>query len=199
MAKLRLVRLPNPFVILIIQCLLLSAVNGQAKDRFVEQPAYSNFQLFKNTGLQPCPINDTATKGRALTPRDPRRGGGGGGSRGGGGSADELIRGTWVGNQENYCKYMKGTPIMIPTIPTQSAFTPWWPAFTTQFVSLLFTWIGLWWTTRGVEKDPGAQDMKLPVTFWIQLPLDIARLLAWFVKTIRGFADASQFGWVRFV
>ena len=198
MAKLLPVKLSNPFVILIIQCLLLSAVNGQTKDRFVEQPAYSNFQLFKNTGLQPCPINDTATAPRTRTPRDPRRGGGGGGTRGGG-TTNDFVKSTWIENQGNYCKHMTGTPVMIPTIPTQSAFTPWWPAFTAQFVSLLFTWVGLWWTTRSVEKDPKAQDMKLPVTFWIQLPIDIARLLAWFVRTIRGFADASQFAWVRFV
>jgi hypothetical protein len=41
--------------------------------------------------------------------------------------------------------------------------------------------------------------MKLPFTFWLFLPIDICRVIAWFVKVIRGFIDARQFAWVRFV
>ncbi|KAK5000708.1 hypothetical protein LTR66_000499 [Elasticomyces elasticus] len=88
---------------------------------------------------------------------------------------------------------------MIPTTPTQNAFTPWWPTFTTQFVSLLFTWLGLWWTSRGLDKHPEAHDMTLPLTFWIQLPIDIGRIIAWFVKTIHGFTDAKRFAWVSYL
>jgi hypothetical protein len=194
----RLFQAPFLYLIalLIIQSVLLSFVEGQANSTFVEQFRYTTFELFKNTGLRPCPINDTISEMSIIVPKDPGQSGGG---SSGGDATDELIKSTWVGNQGNYCKYMKGTPVMIPTIPTQNAFTPWWPAFTTQFVSLLVTWIGLWWTSRSIDKNPEARDMSLPITFWMQLPIDICRIIAWFVKTIHGFADARRFAWVRFV
>lgn len=187
-------------ILLIFQPGLVFQVEGQGNSTFVEQSEFTTFELFKNTGLEPCPINYTAAAVDTLIPRDPRRGGGGGGgtSTRGGGTTNELFASTWVGKQkQDYCKYMTGIPIMIPTVPTQNAFTPWWPTFTMQFVSLLFTWIGLWWTTRSVERNPEAHDMSLPITFWIQLPIDLARIVAWFFRTVHGFVDVQQFSWVR--
>jgi hypothetical protein len=192
--------------LLLIQLNLSSLVQAEANGSFVDQSAYTNFELFKNTGLQPCPINTTETTSsvnatttgnRRVDPRDPRGGGRGGGG-GGGGTREKFIESTWVGEQASFCQKLKGTPIMIPSMPTQYAFTPWWPTFTAQFISLVFTWVGLWWTTRTVERED-TQDMKLPVLFWIQLPIDIARMLAWFVKTFHGFAVPSRFSWVRSV
>tara|TARA_R110002003_G_scaffold62_21_gene5728 strand:+ start:5020 stop:5688 length:669 start_codon:yes stop_codon:yes gene_type:complete len=197
--------------LLLVQSTLPSLVQADTTGSFVDQSAFSHFELWKNTGLQPCPINTTATLSAVnattttkakVVPRDPRgggRGGGGGSSSSGGGtSGEEFIKSTWVDKQDSFCQKMKGTPIMIPSTPTQYAFTPWWPTFTAQFVSLVFTWVGLWWTTKTVERE-GAQDMKLPILFWIQLPIDMARMLAWFVKTFHGFAVASRFSWVRLV
>jgi hypothetical protein len=183
-------------IAILTNLVLVSLVECQANNTFADQSRYTTFELFKNTGLTQCPINTTQAT-NTLVPREPRRGGGGGGSTRGGGTDDEFIESVWVGDQANYCKYMKGAPVMIPTTPTQNAFTPWWPTYTTQFVSLLFTWLGLWWTSRGLDKHPEAHDMKLPLTFWIQLPIDIGRIIAWLFKTIHGFADAKRFAWVR--
>lgn len=189
----------HPLILLLVsQSFLMMHVTGQGNRTFIEQPNYTTFELFKNTGLQPCPINYTAASLPSLLPREPRRGGGGGGSRSGGGVTDPLFASTWVGSRkDNYCKYMTGIPIIVPTMPTQNAFTPWWPTFTMQFVSFLLTWIGLWWTTRSLERNPEAHDMSLPFTFWIQLPFDIGRIIAWFVKVLQGFANSRQFSWVR--
>ncbi|KAH6639143.1 hypothetical protein C7974DRAFT_469733 [Boeremia exigua] len=199
MAKL-LPTLCSPFnILLILQLVSVPLVRGQANSTFVDQSGYSTFELFKNTGLQPCPVNYTAASVNALVPREPRRGGGGGGGTRGGGTTDPLFASDWAGSQAGYCKHMTGIPIMIPTLPTQNAFTPWWPTFTLQFVSLLFTWLGLWWTTRSVERNAEVQDMSLPVTFWIQLPIDLARIVAWFVRTSQGLVDATRFSWVSVI
>ncbi|KAH7068586.1 hypothetical protein FB567DRAFT_540773, partial [Paraphoma chrysanthemicola] len=198
--------------LLLAQSTLPSLVQADTNGSFVDQSAFSQFELWKNTGLQPCPINTTATLSAVnatstarerIVARDPRGGGRGGGSSSSGGSSGgtnggDFIKSTWVDKQDSFCQKMKGTPIMIPSKPTQYGFTPWWPTFTAQFVSLVFTWVGLWWTTRTVERE-GAQDMKLPISFWIQLPIDVARMLAWFVKTFHGFAVANRFSWVSVI
>ncbi|KAJ8115238.1 hypothetical protein OPT61_g3065 [Boeremia exigua] len=188
-------------ILLAFQSVLIPCIEAQSNETFLEQPEYTTFELFKNSGLRPCPVNYTSSTKNALVPREPRRGGGGGGGTRGGGATNPLFASTWVSKQkpEDYCKYMTGTPIMIPTLPTQNSFTPWWPAFTMQFLSFLFTWVGLWWTTRGIERNPEAHDMSLPITFWMQLPIDICRMVAWFVRTIQGLADTEQFSWVSVI
>jgi hypothetical protein len=93
---------------------------------------------------------------------------------------------------------MGSIPVMIPTLATQTAFLPWWPTYTAQAVSLVFTYTGLWFTLRKLNKS-GAYDMKLPITFWIQLPVDVIRIGAWFFKAIHGFADAKRFAWVSVI
>lgn len=187
--------------LLIIQSLLPSFVQGQSNGTFVNQSAFTHFELFKNTGLHPCPINITVPtvggRGVEVVPRSPRKGGGGGHS-GGGTYAEGLVKQDWVGDQAKYCNHMTAIPIMIPATPTQYAFTPWWPTFMLQFVSLAVTFTGLWFTARSVEKK-GQDDMKLPHFFWIQLPFDMARIIAWFVKTFYGFAKPKRFSWIRFV
>lgn len=167
---------------------LASLVDCQTNGTFVDQSHYTTFELFKNTRLSQCPINATQVTNPLIE----------GDTTGNGGrTVVDIVASDWVSDQANYCKHMKGAPVMIPTMPTQNAFTPWWPTFATQFASLLIAWVSLWWTSRGLNQDPEASDMSLPSTFWISLPLDCARITFWFFQTIRGFADARRFGWVR--
>ncbi|KAH7346929.1 hypothetical protein BKA66DRAFT_602642 [Pyrenochaeta sp. MPI-SDFR-AT-0127] len=192
------------FAVLIVLVTLPSIVHGQTNGTFVNQSEYSNFELFKNTGLQPCPIiaNTTAPATSSLVPRSPRgggRGGGGGGGSRSGSSVAQLVQSRWIGSQEVSCLYMRATPIMIPTTPTQYAFMPWWPTFSMQFITLLVSFAGLWWTARSVEKNPHVYDRKLPITFWIQLPIDMARIAAWFVKAFMGFSSSKRFSWISVV
>jgi hypothetical protein len=167
---------------------LASFVNCQINGTFVDQTNYTTFELFKNTRLTQCPINATQVT-NPLVEGDT--------TGDGGGTVVNIVESDWVSDQENYCKHMKGAPVMIATTPTQNAFTPWWPTFATQFASLLVAWVSLWWTSRGLNKNPEATDMPLPVTFWIFLPIDSARIVFWFFQTIRGFAVPRRFGWVR--
>lgn len=160
---------------------LLPYTNAQSHTRFTNQTSnYSKFELFKNTGLLPCPINMTRPSKSMW-------------------DTDRFIEEASLDSRTKtgYCKYMNGIPIMIPTTPTQAAFFPWWPTFLTQFVSLLFTFVGLWWTSRSLRKHKDQPDMKLPITFWVQVPVDILREIAWFVKSIHGFATPKRFPWAR--
>ena len=167
-------------------------VQCQTNPPLVNQTAhFSHFDLFKNTGLSPCPAN-TTQDGKFIVPRRGRGGGGGGG----GGDINPYVGTAWIQNEADLCKFMQGTPVMIPTKPTQTAFFPWWPTYLSQAVSLLFTYLGLWWTSRSLNKNQ-ERDMKLPATFWIQLPFDIARVVAWYFKTIHGFVAPKHFAWVK--
>jgi hypothetical protein len=92
---------------------------------------------------------------------------------------------------------MAGTPIIIPTIPTKAAYYPGWPAFASSALGLLITYFGLWSTLRKLNKHKEKQDMPLPKSFWIHLPFDVARILAWFISFFRGLADMSQLQWIN--
>jgi hypothetical protein len=190
----RLETLFTAFALSMLLGLVLAQSNSTAQ---VVGANYTQFDLFKNTGLSPCPVTSTHST-RDLEPRRSRGGGGGGGSYGGNGSVP-LVKTASTRDQSSFCSLLlKNTSvaIMIPTAPTQTAFYPWWPTYLMQFVSLGITYAGLWWTWRGL-KNSEERDMKLPVTFWIQLPFDIAREIAWFVKTVHGFLVPSRFAWVR--
>lgn len=189
------------FAVLIVLITIPSLAQAQTNGNFLNQSEYTNFELFKNTGLKPCPIiaNTSAPAKTDLIPRSPRgggRGGGGGGGSSSGVRAPDLVQSRWIGSQEVSCLYMRATPVMIPTTPTNYAFMPWWPTFAMQFITLLISFAGLWWTARKVEKDPAG---KLPILFYIQLPIDAARIVAWFVKAFMGFSGSKRFAWIRYV
>lgn len=152
---------------------------------------YTQFDLFKNTGFQPCPSNEIASP--KLLARSTDRS-----TQQGGGSTNVLVVDQTVKTETDFCHSLNGIPIMIPTVPTQTAFFPWWPTFTVQFISLSLSYIGLWWTYKGIKKRENT-GMKLPKLFWVQLAFDTAREIAWFFKTIHGFVDPKRFAWVRYV
>lgn len=151
---------------------------------------YTQFDLFKNTGFQPCPPNEIASPKLLARSSD-------GGAQGGGSTNVSVMQQT-VKTETVFCHYLSGTPIMIPTVPTQTAFFPWWPTFTVQFISLSLSYVGLWWTYR-IIKNGGETGMALPKSFWVQLGFDVAREIAWFFKTIHGFVDPKRFAWTRWV
>lgn len=180
---------------------LLVATQSSSNNPQVVGQNYSQFDLFKNTGLSPCPINSGHSKRSNLEPR--RRGGGGGG--GGGGTSYVNVSAFFVStasvkDQSSFCNIVANgnTTIMIPTYPTQTAFFPGWPTYLIQLISLSISYAGLWWTYRKLNKT-GNVETKLPITFWIQLPFDIAREIAWFFKAIHGFINSTRFAWVRSV
>jgi hypothetical protein len=99
---------------------------------FNEHAQFSTFELFKNTKLfYPCPGSAQASS-NTLVPRRGGGRGGGGGSGGGGGDGGgggtrvaSLVSIKWIRNEADYCKALSGNVIMIPTLPTQTAFFPW--------------------------------------------------------------------------
>jgi hypothetical protein len=107
---------------------------------------YTHFDLFKNTELQPCPTNNKTSFGT---------------------SKRRLAYSTEgkAKSPDDYCKYMVGTPVIIPTRATSAAYYPTWPAFATQLISLAFTYLGLWLTLRKLNKNQEKHDMTLPKTF----------------------------------
>jgi hypothetical protein len=162
--------------------------------------SYSQFELFKNTGFHPCPSKLLAPSKQLI----PRRGGGShasGGGGGGGGDDDSdstpsFIQSKAVKSEEAFCQQLNGTSIMIPTLPAALAFVPWWPTYAAHLLSVSISYFGLWKTSRKMQKD-GNRDMPLPTLFWIQLPFDLARTIAWLIKAVEGFTNHSKLRWIR--
>lgn len=137
---------------------------------------YTEFDLFKNTGFIPCPVNAKTT---AET------------------SATDFAASRWVTTEEQVCRYMAGTPVIIPTTPSQTAFFPRYPTYLLQAVSLSISYLGLWLTLRSVHKQQGTPSVRIPRLFWIQLPFDAVRIIAFIFKAIHGFADEKRLAWIN--
>src|SRR5437667_6152286 len=79
---------------------------------------YTQFDLFKNTGFQACPSNKImppnvlATRGGSVTRRGEV-------------SSQIFIMDQTVNTENAFCSHLDGTPVVIPTMPSQTAFFPW--------------------------------------------------------------------------
>jgi hypothetical protein len=85
---------------------------------------------------------------------------------------------------------------MIPTEPTPLAFKPWWTTFVVHFTSLFITYLGLWRNLHVLHKKR-AHTLLMPKLFWVQLPFDLARLIAWLIVAIEGLSQHTKLSWVR--
>lgn len=139
---------------------------------------YTDFDLFKNTRFFPCPINTNVAA-------DP--------------STSDFIVQREVNNQSDFCTSLTGTPIMIPTTATQTAFFPWYPTLIAQAFSLALSYTGLFYTLRAVDRSRMQITRRMPWHFWVQLPFDSARIVAFMFKTIHGFVDPQRFAWTDVV
>jgi hypothetical protein len=138
---------------------------------------YTDFDLFKNSGLSFCTIN-------SRTKADP--------------STKQFISVRNVRNQSEFCSYMAGVPIMIPTIPTETAFFPWYPTYLAQGLSLGLSYIGLFYIFRYLDRSRMLPSRRrLPFYFWLFLLLDFARQVAFHFKTINGFVNPDRFPWTN--
>ncbi|KAH8664981.1 hypothetical protein BGZ60DRAFT_565165 [Tricladium varicosporioides] len=167
--------------------------------------AFTNFDYFKNSGLKFC---GNTTSVQHIAARDPKGGGKGGGGGGGGSSSSSgggsrgrngavkpfIDSKSFARGSSSYCQYMNGTGVIIPTIPNQIAFFPWWPTYTAQLITLLLSYSGLVYTVKQAEKFH-----KVPLLFWLQIPIDTARLVAWFFKVAHGLAVPNRFAWTSVV
>ena len=147
---------------------LLAVVNGA--NSIIENNNYTQFDLFKNTGFTPCPINSRISADASTT---------------------LVAVSRWVRTQDEFCANMAGTPIIIPTTPSQIAFFPWYPTYLLQAASLSLSYLGLWHTARRLTAQQGAPSVRIPRLFWIQLPFDGARIIAFPFKAIHGFIDET--------
>jgi hypothetical protein len=138
-------------------------------------PLYTDFDLFKNTGFTPCVINSN-------TSADP--------------TTTNFIVSREVSTQEEFCSFMAGTPIMIPTTPHKVAFFPWYPTQVIQALSLLVSYVGLLFILRRVDhaRNTGV-EYKTPLWQWCLLLLDLARNVAFAFEVAHGFSDPTQFTW----
>jgi hypothetical protein len=140
-------------------------------------PVYTDFDLFKNSGYKFCTIN-TRTKADA--------------------SSRDFVVSRNVRNQTQFCSYMAGVPIMIPTSPTQTAFFPWYPTLLAQGFSLGLSYLGLYYIFRYLDLSRMLPSRKrLPWYFWVFLILDLARQVAFHFKTIHGFVNPDRFAWTN--
>jgi len=140
-------------------------------------PEYTDFEMFKNSDLTFCTINKR-------TKADE--------------STNNLIVQRIVRNQSEFCSYMAGVPIMIPTSPTQTAFFPWYPTLLAQGLSLGISYMGLYYISRYLDRSRMLPSRpRLPWYFWPILILDFARQVAFAFKTIQGFVNPDQFGWTN--
>lgn len=140
-------------------------------------PVYTDFDLFKNSGFSFCTIN-TRTKADE--------------------SSRDFVISRNVRNQTEFCSYMAGVPIMIPTTPTETAFFPWYPTLLAQGLSLGLSYLGLYYIFRYLDLSRMLPSRKrLPWYFWIFLILDLARQVAFHFKTIHGFVNPDRFAWTN--
>lgn len=139
-------------------------------------PLYSDFELFKNTGFFPCPVNNNRTA-------EP--------------TSKEFLVTKDVETQAEFCSYQVGTPILIPTTASQIAFFPWYPTMLAQLFSLSLSYMGLFYTMRAVDRSRMMPTRYIPWHFWVQLALDFARVVAFLFKTVHGFVDSARFAWVN--
>jgi hypothetical protein len=77
---------------------------------------------------------------------------------------------------------------------TMFGFFPWWPVYLMRTISLGLSFVGFFYTWMSMSRPTAVR--KIPLWFWIQVPIDIARVLGWWVIIIWGFADPDYFGWV---
>jgi hypothetical protein len=138
-------------------------------------PMYTDFDLFKNTGFTSCLINSNATA-------DPT-------------TKDFLVTRN-VATQQQFCSYMAGTPILIPTQATSTAFFPWYPTLLLQALSLAGSYAGLHFSLRFVDRSrTQASRGSAPWYYWAQLPVDAARAAAYLVTAVHGYLDPLHFAW----
>ncbi|KAF2664581.1 hypothetical protein BT63DRAFT_429345 [Microthyrium microscopicum] len=139
-------------------------------------PLYTDFDLFKNSGFFPCSTNGNLSA-------DP--------------TTKSFVVQKEVSTQNEFCQFMAGIPIMIPSTATQEAFFPWYPTTIAQALSLAVSYMGLFFTLRSVDRSRMLPNRQVPWHFWIQLPIDFARVVAFLFKTIHGFVDSSRFAWLN--
>jgi hypothetical protein len=139
---------------------------------------YTDFDLFKNTKFSPCAINGNISA-------DP--------------TTTDFIVQRDVNNQTDFCTWLAGVPILIPTTATQTAFFPWYPTLIAEAFSLALSYTGLFYTLRAVDRSRMQITRRMPWHFWVQLPFDSARVIAFFFKTIHGFVDPQRFAWTDVV
>lgn len=136
----------------------------------------TKFDVFKNTGFTSCPVNSNIAADASTT---------------------DFAASRWITTEDQFCGYMAGMPVVIPTTPSQTAFFPWYPTYLLQAVSLSLSYLGLWLTLRRVIKQQGSPAAAMPRLFWIQLPFDAVRIIAFLFKAIHGFADSRRLAWIN--
>lgn len=137
---------------------------------------YTSFDLFKNTGLKPCFINSNKSA-------DP--------------TTEDFIVTREVSSQEEFCSFMAGTPIMIPTTPNRVAFFPWYPTMIIQCISLLVSYVGLFFILRRVDRSRNTgQVYSNPPWHWPLQAADLARAVAFAYSAAHGFSDPAHFAWL---
>jgi hypothetical protein len=175
---------------------LLSAISGFASAQITAAPGtttipvippssnatealYTSFDLFKNSGFSPCAINTNKTA-------DP--------------TTKSFVVSRNVFTQSDFCSFQAGIPIMIPTAPTDTAFFPWWPTQLVQGFSLTASYFGLFVGLRIIDRRRMTySSRKIPWSSWLQLLLDLARVVLWLFKVIHSFFNATTFAWVNVV
>ena len=144
-----------------------------------QNSTYNTFDFFKNTHLEQCSYN-------ASIQPDP---------------ANFFV--IWqtadASSPNSYCKYLSGYPVVLPTTPTLYAFYPFWPTYGIQAISMLVSGLGLWWSFRKQRKSPEKEFDKLPKSLWIQIPFDIARLIAWWVQFSRSVGNLEELPWMNVI
>jgi hypothetical protein len=137
---------------------------------------YTDFDLFKNSGFGPCQTNTNTT----AAPNE-----------------NNFVVQRDVSTQQDFCSLFAGVPIMIPSLATQTAFFPWYPTLLIQAASLAVSYTGLFYTLRYVDRSRMRPSRRAPWHFWVQLPIDFARVVGFLFKAVHGFVDPLRFAWVN--
>lgn len=185
----------NSLSLFVLICTVISASHAATT-------TFSKYDLYKNSGFGPCPAKFTNGTEEGWVSSL--------------GTVAEVRRG------QQFCDVVgEYIPIIIPAKAHSSAFTPGWFQFALQLIGWAVSFAGYWKSIPTTKKDaekqeealaealeemqtnpyvrpppPQITELALPKTFWISLPYEIGRQLAWWIQAIRAFRNLPEASWI---
>jgi hypothetical protein len=86
--------------------------------------------------------------------------------------------------------------VIFPTQTTQSAYFPLWPQYLAWSLSTAPTFLTFWYTFKAMGLRTRHGD-RIPLMFWIMIPIDIIRVGFWLVVSFWGLANNKYLTWMK--
>ncbi|KAH6669314.1 hypothetical protein B0J14DRAFT_598386, partial [Halenospora varia] len=165
---------------------------------------FTQYELFKNTNFHDCPrtLENVTSRSQYY-------------------AIDQYNE---VNRANDFCTSLTGNvPIILPARANPSAFTPGWFSLVLQFVGWMFSFASLWRaisklpprdvvegenpsntgtgrkeTIEGLHPPSHTEPKEIPISifFWIGLPIEVAREIAWWVRFGQAVQNPNGASWI---